>query len=98
MKPATQAALGLTAGWGFMEDDLRRAQESIALHTGTLPTWFRAPFGVRWFGLGGVQRRLGLQGVMWTIIGYDWKLKAEGIVQRIASRVSKGAILCLHDG
>jgi peptidoglycan/xylan/chitin deacetylase (PgdA/CDA1 family) len=83
---------------GFMEEELRRAQDSIRERAGAEPVWFRAPFGARWFGLGGVQRRLGLTGVMWSAIGYDWNLKAEAIVERIAPRVSNGAILCLHDG
>ncbi len=82
----------------FMEDDLRRAQEAIRRHTGANPVWFRAPFGVRWFGIGRAQRRLGLGGVMWTVIGYDWSLGADEVVERILRRVSKGAILCLHDG
>jgi peptidoglycan/xylan/chitin deacetylase (PgdA/CDA1 family) len=82
----------------FMEDDLRRAQEAIRRHTGASPAWFRAPFGVRWFGIGRAQRRLGLGGVMWTVIGYDWSLGADEVVERILRRVSKGAILCLHDG
>jgi len=83
---------------GFMADDLGRAQEAIRRHTGALPVWFRAPFGVRWFGLGPVQRSLGMGGVMWTVIGYDWSLGAEEVVERILRRVSNGAILCLHDG
>jgi peptidoglycan/xylan/chitin deacetylase (PgdA/CDA1 family) len=82
---------------GFMEQDLRHAQETIENHTGCRPGLFRAPFGVRWFGIGGVQSRLQLTGVMWTIIGYDWSLKADGVVERF-TRVPNGAILCLHDG
>jgi peptidoglycan/xylan/chitin deacetylase (PgdA/CDA1 family) len=82
----------------FMEEDLRRAQGSIERHTGATPTLFRAPFGVRWFGLGGVQRRLGLTGVMWSAIGYDWNRKAEEVARRMAKGLSNGAILCLHDG
>jgi peptidoglycan/xylan/chitin deacetylase (PgdA/CDA1 family) len=35
---------------------------------------------------------------MWTVIGYDWTLKADEIVARIGRRVANGAILCLHDG
>jgi len=35
---------------------------------------------------------------MWTVMGYDWNLRAEAIVERMAGRVSNGAILCLHDG
>jgi peptidoglycan/xylan/chitin deacetylase (PgdA/CDA1 family) len=82
----------------FIEQELRQAQDTIGLHTGEAPVWFRAPFGVRWFGLARAQRRLGLTGVMWTVIGYDWKLKADAIVDAISRRASNGAILCLHDG
>jgi peptidoglycan/xylan/chitin deacetylase (PgdA/CDA1 family) len=82
----------------FMEDELRRAQDAIARHTGASPVWFRAPFGVRWFGLGVAQRRLGLTNVMWTTIGYDWKLKADAVVKRLSGSAGNGAILCLHDG
>jgi peptidoglycan/xylan/chitin deacetylase (PgdA/CDA1 family) len=79
-------------------EDMRRAQEIIAEHAGHRPVWFRAPFGVRWFGLAGAQRRLGLTGVMWTVIGYDWKQTADSVVERVARRVGNGAIVCLHDG
>jgi len=82
----------------FIENELRRAQETIGKHTGKAPVWFRAPFGVRWFGLRSAQERLGLTGVMWTVIGYDWTLKAGEVVTRVAGRVDNGAILCLHDG
>ncbi len=85
-------------GREFLGNDLARAQHAIAQQTGTPPAWFRAPYGVRWFGMRGVQRRLGLRGVMWTAIGYDWKLGADAIVTRLVRRVSNGAILCLHDG
>ena len=39
-----------------------------------------------------------MTGVMWTVIGYDWKLTAEGVYKRISHNVTNGAILCLHDG
>ena len=35
---------------------------------------------------------------MWTAIGYDWRLRAEEVVRRMAAGVANGAILCLHDG
>ncbi|PWU11578.1 MAG: chitooligosaccharide deacetylase [Terriglobia bacterium] len=82
----------------FIERELRLTQEIIEHRTGTRPVWFRAPYGVRWFGLSRVQRRLRLTGVTWTVIGYDWKLKADAVVRRLAGGVSNGAILCLHDG
>jgi peptidoglycan/xylan/chitin deacetylase (PgdA/CDA1 family) len=82
----------------FIEEELRRTQETIAEHTGSAPGWFRAPFGVRWPGLREAQHKLGLTGVMWTLIGYDWKRSADRVVEHLAGRVSNGAILCLHDG
>jgi peptidoglycan/xylan/chitin deacetylase (PgdA/CDA1 family) len=82
----------------FMRAELERAQEAIAANTGARPALFRAPFGVRWPGLRAAQARLGLTGVMWTVIGYDWNLAAERVVRRITGSVSNGSIICLHDG
>jgi peptidoglycan/xylan/chitin deacetylase (PgdA/CDA1 family) len=78
--------------------DLAQAQESIARHTAFTPRWFRAPFGVRWFGLRRAQAELGLTGVMWSAIGYDWKLRADRVAAHLAAQTANGAILCLHDG
>jgi peptidoglycan-N-acetylglucosamine deacetylase len=82
----------------FMRLELDRGQRAIEANTGTHPTLFRAPYGVRWPGLRSAQAQFGLTGVMWTVIGYDWNLAAEGIVRRISGSVSNGAIICLHDG
>lgn len=82
----------------FMRRELEHAQRAIETYAGARPTLFRAPFGIRWPGLGSAQARLGLKGVMWTVIGYDWKLAAERIIRRILGNVSNGAIICLHDG
>jgi peptidoglycan/xylan/chitin deacetylase (PgdA/CDA1 family) len=83
---------------GFMRAELERAQRAITEHAGVEPSLFRAPYGVRWPGLRSAQEALGLTGVMWTVIGYDWNLAAEEIVRRISGSVSNGAIICLHDG
>jgi len=83
---------------GFATADLARAQRAIEARTGVRPAWFRAPYGVRWFGMRAAQRRLGLMGVMWSAIGYDWKLKTGEVVRRLVSGTRPGAILCLHDG
>jgi peptidoglycan/xylan/chitin deacetylase (PgdA/CDA1 family) len=82
----------------FMYRELHDAQRAIEDSAGVTPRVFRAPFGVRWFGLAGVQRRLKLIGVTWTAIGLDWKLPAEEVVQRLVDATEPGAILCLHDG
>jgi len=81
-----------------IREDLDRAQQTIQASTGTAPVWFRPPYGVRWFGVRAAQQRLGLSGVMWTVIGYDWSLKAEQVAGRLTGRACNGAILCLHDG
>lgn len=82
----------------FMYRELAAAQETIAEATGVAPQFFRAPFGVRWFGLRGVQKRLGLRGVMWSVIGCDWKWSADRVADRLLRRTRSGAIICLHDG
>jgi peptidoglycan-N-acetylglucosamine deacetylase len=78
--------------------DLERAQNTISTATGFTPVLMRAPFGVRWFGLSQAQRRLGLLGVMWSAIGYDWKATAECVTATISQSIANGAIVCLHDG
>jgi peptidoglycan/xylan/chitin deacetylase (PgdA/CDA1 family) len=82
----------------FMYREMALAQESIQVNTGAIPKLFRAPYGVRWPGLGDAQRRLGLTGVMWTVIARDWKWPASRICRRLADGASNGGILCLHDG
>jgi len=82
----------------MMRRELARAQAAIEEATGVRPRFFRAPYGVRWFGLRAVQRQLDLLGVMWTSIGVDWKLPSDRIVTRLLRGAGNGAIFCLHDG
>lgn len=82
----------------FMLAEIRDAQTAIEDSAGITPTLFRAPFGVRWFGLGRVQRQMGLMGVMWSVIGLDWKLPASRVIRRLLRAANPGAILCVHDG
>jgi chitooligosaccharide deacetylase len=78
-------------------DEFARAQQAIIQTTSRTPTLMRAPYGVRWFGFREMQQRLGLTGVMWTVIGRDWKLPAPAIAERVLSNTADGAIICLHD-
>ncbi len=82
----------------FQRDQLRRAQESITEVTGVRPKVFRPPHGAYWFGTESVLAELGLRGVMWAVIGQDWKHPAERVADIVRRRVSNGAIICLHDG
>lgn len=83
---------------GFIYSELARAQETIETATGVRPALFRSPFGIRWFGMRRAQRRLGLIGVMWTAIGYDWMCPAEKVVEILGPKAMNGGIFCLHDG
>ena len=78
--------------------ELTQAQQSIATATGVQPRLFRAPYGMRWFGLRGAQRRLGLVGVMWTVIGHDWEWSAGRIAEHVLANTAPGGVICLHDG
>jgi peptidoglycan/xylan/chitin deacetylase (PgdA/CDA1 family) len=82
----------------FVLEEVSRGQHSIEDAVGLTPRWFRAPYGVRWFGLDRAQRRFGLTGVMWTVIGLDWKLPADRIADRLLRGANNGVIFCLHDG
>jgi peptidoglycan/xylan/chitin deacetylase (PgdA/CDA1 family) len=82
----------------FMYRELAETQRKIADATGVSPKLFRAPYGVRWFGLGAAQKRLNLLGVMWTIIGRDWRWPAARISALLTGRARGGDIICLHDG
>ena len=82
----------------FMEQEIGAAQRSLASATGVTPRLFRPPYGIRWPGLRGVQRRLGVTSVMWSVIGRDWALPAAAIAQRVLAAAEPGAIICLHDG
>ncbi len=82
----------------FIYREMALAQESIRKTASVVPKLFRAPYGVRWFGVKQAQQRLNLLGVMWTVIGNDWRWPARRISRLLLSRASNGAIICLHDG
>ena len=82
----------------FIYREMALAQETIVQATGATPRWFRAPYGVRWFGVGPAQQRLGLTGAMWTVIGRDWRWPGSRVSELLLNRAANGAIVCLHDG
>jgi peptidoglycan/xylan/chitin deacetylase (PgdA/CDA1 family) len=60
---------------------------------------FRPPFGGRRPAVLQVARELGLQTVMWSAAGFDWKAKpAAGIEAQVARRARGGDVVLLHDG
>jgi len=82
----------------FIYREMAQAQTTIQETTGVAPRWFRAPYGVRWFGVAQAQQLLGLRGVMWTVIGRDWKWPSERVSALMVNAAANGSIICLHDG
>ncbi len=81
-----------------IREEIGRAQKAIRDAAGVSPRLFRAPYGIRWFGLGPALGEHGLTGVMWTVMGYDWEWEAAEIADHVVSHASSGGIVCLHDG
>lgn len=80
-------------------DDLRRGAEAILAATGRQPEMYRPPYGI--FSAGGLAtaRRLGLQPLLWSRWGRDWRRSAtpSGIAARVSDRLEAGDVLLLHD-
>ena len=83
---------------GNIYRELAETQDILERSSGHRPTLFRPPYGLRWFGLGKAQKRLGLLGVLWTVIAHDWEWPAERVAEHVLARTAPGGILCLHDG
>lgn len=82
----------------FIYREIAAAQDAIEQATGVHPTLFRAPYGVRWFGLRSAQKQARLRGVMWTTLALDWRWPRERVLRRLLDGAANGAIFCLHDG
>jgi peptidoglycan-N-acetylglucosamine deacetylase len=79
-------------------EEFARAQAIIQAEVGVSPNLLRAPYGMRWYGIGAAQKQLGLMGVMWTVIGHDWEWPADRVVDLVLRKAAPGGIVCLHDG
>ena len=82
----------------FIDREFSAAQHVIFHETGMAPMVLRPPYGLKWAGMRAVQHRLALLGVMWTVIGFDWKWPAHAITKHILAGATPGGIICLHDG
>jgi peptidoglycan-N-acetylglucosamine deacetylase len=82
----------------FIDQEFTKTQRIIQAETGLTPMLLRAPYGFRWFGMQTVQQKLALLGVMWTVIGNDWRWPASRIAKHVLAHSSPGGIICLHDG
>jgi peptidoglycan/xylan/chitin deacetylase (PgdA/CDA1 family) len=80
--------------------DLEQACDAIAGTTGAQPRYHRAPYGIySWTALREVRRR-GLQPLLWSRWGHDWRARRDP--RKIAAEVTRdlgpGDVLLLHDG
>jgi peptidoglycan/xylan/chitin deacetylase (PgdA/CDA1 family) len=82
----------------FIDQEFTKTQRIIQTETGFTPMLLRAPYGFRWFGMQRVQQKLALLGVMWTVMGNDWRWPASRIAKHVLAHSSPGGIICLHDG
>ena len=82
-----------------IHDDVARAKDLIATATGTEPQWFRPPYGTLSGGSLIAAYRLGLQPVLWTTWGRDWRPEATAatVAADVAEGLRPGATVLLHD-
>jgi len=60
---------------------------------------FRPPFGGRRPAVLRIARELGLDPVMWSVTGYDWKAPAAAVIERkVSKQIRGGDVILLHDG
>ncbi len=83
---------------GFRRE-IEAAQRTLTRITGVVPTFFRAPAGLRNPFLAPVLANLGLQLASWSARGFDTRTgNASRVLQRLLHGLRPGAILLLHDG
>ena len=80
-----------------LADEIDRAQAVIESVAGCRPRLFRPPYGSRWFGLVPILLKRGMQMVLWSDAGYDWKKDVAGITEATLRELKPGAIILLHD-
>lgn len=86
-------------GWSRLRREIEDAQHALADLTGTLPRYYRPPFGVRTPLTEPVLARLGLHCVGWNVRSYD-TVDENGIrvAARVLRRMAPGSIVLMHDG
>jgi peptidoglycan/xylan/chitin deacetylase (PgdA/CDA1 family) len=79
--------------------DMQLARDLFAGLTGTVPRWVRPPYGALSASTLIAAHRSGLQPVLWTTWGRDWRsaATAETIVADVSATLVPGATLLLHD-
>jgi peptidoglycan-N-acetylglucosamine deacetylase len=82
-----------------VHEDIARAYDAIAAHTGRAPRLYRPPYGVLNAAALRLARARGWRTLLWSHWGRDWEVRAtpESILARVTDRARDGAVLLLHD-
>ncbi|MDQ1658746.1 MAG: peptidoglycan-N-acetylglucosamine deacetylase [Cryptosporangiaceae bacterium] len=78
---------------------LARTRDLIGEVTGTVPVWYRPPYGVLTRAASTAARRAGLTPILWTAWGRDWEASArpESVRRRVRATLTGGGTILLHD-
>ncbi|MFJ4330635.1 MULTISPECIES: polysaccharide deacetylase family protein [unclassified Streptomyces] len=79
--------------------ELLRAVRVVGEVTGSVPHWYRPPYGILTSGRWAAARRAGLRPVLWTAWGKDWRHDATPASVRatVAADLDGGGTILLHD-
>ena len=79
--------------------DMVAARDTLSELSGSRPRWVRPPYGALSTSTLWAARRAGLQPVLWTTWGRDWRVGAnrESVVDDVMSTMVPGATVLLHD-
>ena len=81
-----------------VRQDVRRALEDIGGVTGVAPRWYRAPYGHFSAGTLRAAAAAGLEPVVWTAWGRDWRGgPAEEVRRAVVRGLADGGTVLLHD-
>jgi peptidoglycan/xylan/chitin deacetylase (PgdA/CDA1 family) len=79
--------------------ELQDCELALSDAVGEHSRFFRPPFGGRRPDTLRIVRELGLEPVMWTVAGRDWRGKpAEYVERRVSRGIRGGEVILLHDG
>ncbi len=79
--------------------EIREGAASIADAVGRHPAFYRAPGGTLTPGVIEEVHRQGMRVLGWSVDPHDWRRPGSAaILERVASRITPGAIVLLHDG
>jgi peptidoglycan-N-acetylglucosamine deacetylase len=82
-----------------VHEDVARAHETIAVHTGRSPELYRPPYGVLNASALRLARARGWRTLLWSHWGRDWEARATpaSISALVTGGARAGAVLLLHD-